>query len=79
MDAIFINALKRFDPKLLGAHLRKGLCEACGRGPVLTAILFSKQKGANNVTILKSANSGDVTGQKLRVVGYCSAGIWIKD
>ncbi len=79
MDAIFMDDLKRLDVESLILHLKTGRCEACGGGPVITAILFSKSRGANLVTILKSANSGDVTGNMGSVVGYCAAGIWIRD
>ena len=45
---------------------------ACGIYPIITLLLYSKLKNAE-IKILKSANSGDVTGDKEKVVGYVSA------
>jgi len=48
-------------------------CEACGQGPIITAMLAAKKLGADRCDILKYANSGDVTGEKMSprgVVGY---------
>ncbi|MFA6281391.1 MAG: AmmeMemoRadiSam system protein B [Candidatus Omnitrophota bacterium] len=45
---------------------------ACGTYPIITLLLYSKLKNAE-IKILKSANSGDVTGDKDKVVGYVSA------
>lgn len=45
---------------------------ACGMYPIITLLLYSKLKNAE-ISILKSANSGDVTGNKEKVVGYASA------
>ena len=43
----------------------------CGYGPIATAMLFS-EKNNGKATILKYANSGDVTGDYSSVVGYGS-------
>lgn len=79
MDSIFINDLVRLDVDSLLKHLRDGKCEACGAGAVIAVMLYAKKEGANLAQILNSSNSGDVTGEKGRVVGYCSSAIWIKD
>ncbi len=53
-------------------------CEACGQGPIMTAMLAAKKLGADRCDILKYANSGDVTGEKMSpmgVVGYGAARI----
>ena len=45
----------------------------CGAGAVYAVMLASKKLGADEVEVLKYANSGDITGEKNRVVGYFSA------
>jgi hypothetical protein len=45
---------------------------ACGMYPIITLLLYSKLKNTE-ISILKSANSGDITGNKEKVVGYVSA------
>jgi AmmeMemoRadiSam system protein B/AmmeMemoRadiSam system protein A len=55
-----------------------GTC-LCGEGPVLTAMEVASRLGANQVTILKYANSGDspfVPVDKSRVVGYGAVMFW---
>jgi hypothetical protein len=56
--------------------LESGECEACGRGPIITAMIAAAKLGVGRCDILKYANSGDVTGQKsspMGVVGYAAA------
>jgi hypothetical protein len=47
-----------------------GEAELCGGAAVYTAILAAKACGANRIKLLEYANSGDVTGDKGKVVGY---------
>ena len=42
----------------------------CGGGPIVAAMIAAERLGAHHAQILKYANSGDVTGDKSRVVGY---------
>jgi AmmeMemoRadiSam system protein A len=49
----------------------------CSKGSVLTAMLATPLLGANQVTVLKYANSGDVpVGERDRVVGYGAVMFW---
>jgi AmmeMemoRadiSam system protein B/AmmeMemoRadiSam system protein A len=48
----------------------------CGYMPVTTALLTCKKIGADSISILQYANSGDITGDRSRVVGYVSAAIY---
>lgn len=73
LDQKFINHVKEFDPAGLSRSLDSGTCEACGGGPVCTVMLTSRALGADSTRILSYANSGDMTGDKKRVVGYMSA------
>ena len=77
LDKIVLNHIDRFDPEGLNRDLRNGRCEACGGGPILSIMLAAKALGANKGKVLKYLNSGDVTGDRSRVVGY-AAGVFYK-
>ncbi len=78
LDRIFLGHLDRFDIEGLSRDLRDGRCEACGAGPVLTGMMASKALGANRSRVLQYLNSGDVTGDRSRVVGYVAAVLFRK-
>jgi AmmeMemoRadiSam system protein B/AmmeMemoRadiSam system protein A len=73
LDKIFLNHIERFDVEGLNRDLKNNRTEACGGGPVVTIMLAAKMLGANHGKVLKYANSGDVTGDRSRVVGYAAA------
>jgi hypothetical protein len=75
LDACFASHVLALDPERLSRDLAAGKTEACGGGPVLSILLAAKQLGARNALILGRANSGDVTGERSRVVGYLSAAL----
>ena len=52
-------------------------CTLCGEGPTLTAMMTALELGANRVTVLQYANSGDASfGDKSQVVGYGAVMFW---
>jgi AmmeMemoRadiSam system protein A len=51
--------------------------EACGGAPIVAAMIYAERMGANQARVLKYANSGDITGDHTRVVGY-SADVFVK-
>jgi len=73
LDDLLIKHISNMDTEGLSRSLSTGDCEACGGGPIITAMLAAKALGANKAKILKYANSGEVTGAKGSVVGYVSA------
>jgi AmmeMemoRadiSam system protein B/AmmeMemoRadiSam system protein A len=84
-DAAMLAAIETLAPQaLLDADrewMRKGIPDLattmCSKGSVLTAMLAAPQLGANQVTVLKYANSGDVpVGGRDRVVGYGAVMFW---
>jgi AmmeMemoRadiSam system protein B/AmmeMemoRadiSam system protein A len=77
LDQIVLKDIERFDPEGLNRDLRNGRCEACGGGPIISIMLAAKALGANKGKVLKYLNSGDVTGDRSRVVGY-AAGVFYK-
>jgi len=77
LDKIFLDHIERFDVEGLNRDLKSNRTEACGGGAVATIMLAAKMLGANHGKVLKYANSGDVTGDRSRVVGY-AAGVFYK-
>ena len=75
LDAVVIDHVKNFDPQGLARDISAGKCEACGGGPIITTMLLAQKMGANKALVLNYANSGDVTRDKSRVVGYLSAAL----
>jgi hypothetical protein len=73
LDRIVLNHIERFDIEGLNRDLKSNRAEACGGGPVVAIMLAAKMLGANHGKVLKYANSGDVTGDRGRVVGYAAA------
>jgi len=76
LDKRVLARIEAFDPKGLNDDLVAQSCEACGAGPVLTAMLAARALGADKAKGLEYKNSGDVTGDKFRVVGYAAAAIY---
>jgi len=72
LDTVVTHHLKNYDIEGLQNDFRKGTCEACGMGPILTTMLLSKKLGALYSKVLKYANSGDVSSDRSGVVGYVS-------
>jgi AmmeMemoRadiSam system protein B/AmmeMemoRadiSam system protein A len=76
LDQVVLDKVNDFDPQGLSDDLANGLCEACGGGPMVTAMLIARRLGANKSRVLHYANSGDVTGDHSGVVGYMAAALW---
>jgi hypothetical protein len=76
LDQVVVDKVNAFDPAALSESLKDGKCEACGGGPMVTAMLIGGKLGANKSQVLHYANSGDVTGDRSGVVGYMTAAVW---
>jgi len=72
MDRRTIEAVKNLKAEQVFKECQLRTMEMCGCVPVTAAILYAQLKGLNDVEILRYANSGDVSGDKDRVVGYTS-------
>ncbi|MBN2568800.1 MAG: AmmeMemoRadiSam system protein B [Deltaproteobacteria bacterium] len=79
MDSIVLDHMKKMDFVGLLRDLERGVCEACGGGPIAVTMMVSERLGANEAKVLKYANSGDVTGDKGNVVGYTAAAFYKTD
>jgi len=73
LDRQVIHHVEAFDEHELMDRIDDEQVEACGGGPIVAVMRASKLLGANRSHILVYCNSGDVTGDKTAVVGYCSA------
>ena len=76
LDKVVLDLVSRYDPLGLSRALKGGEAEACGGGPVITVMLAARALGADRAQILHYANSGDVTGDRSRVVGYLAAALF---
>jgi hypothetical protein len=79
VDHSSINAIISLDPLALEAWDEEALSSRtpnlhttmCGKGPVLVSMLLARHLGAEQVSVIHYANSGDVLeGEQGRVVGY---------
>jgi len=76
MDKNVIEAIEKLSAVETERLLRTGKGELCGGYPVLMTLEVAKRVGANMGVLYNYANSGDVTGDKDRVVGYASMGLY---
>ena len=72
LDHKVIQAIEAWDYLSLHRSLEQRIWEACGGGPIVAVMMAAERLGANDAVVLKYANSGDVTGDRSRVVGYVS-------
>jgi AmmeMemoRadiSam system protein B/AmmeMemoRadiSam system protein A len=79
MDGIFLELLKDMEPWRLYESVKKKSCEACGAGPVISGLVAAQNVDGASCHVLSTANSGDVTGDRDRVVGYACAAIFERD
>ena len=81
LDAVVRDHVARFDADGLQHALDLQPEHACGGGPTVAVMRAAKQLGARDAVVLDYADSGDVSGDKSRVVGYMAAalGNFIRD
>lgn len=73
-DRQTLSRIECMDPDGLCEGLENGAYQACGGGPIASAMVAAREMGANRATILASTNSNEVTGKiGGYVVGYGSA------
>jgi len=70
IDSKTLNAIREWDYLTLSDNFQRRIWEACGGAPVVAAMIAAERLGANQADILRYANSGDITGDRKRVVGY---------
>ena len=76
VDRNTISVIEQFDPdRLYAASASVNNSLMCGQGAVIATMIAAKKLGADEIKVLKYANSGDTAGDKSRVVGYLSAAL----
>jgi hypothetical protein len=76
VDHKTLRAIEEWDYFSLANNFERNIWEACGGAPIVAAMIAAERLGANTATVLKYANSGDVTPEKGRVVGYGAVAIY---
>ncbi|OGW79702.1 MAG: hypothetical protein A3G33_01475 [Omnitrophica bacterium RIFCSPLOWO2_12_FULL_44_17] len=75
LDHQLIALVKDADPKKLFMADMSRQVEACGIGPLITALMLQEKMGWAKPELIHYANSSDVTGDKTSVVGYATFAI----
>jgi AmmeMemoRadiSam system protein B len=75
MDSIVENRLRAFKIAELEEDFNSGRCEACGAGPILALLKCAWLKNKRKAYILHRNNSGETSGDYMKVVGYLSAAV----
>ncbi len=70
IDGKTLNAVGEWDYLTLSDNFATRTWEACGGAPIVAAMIAAERLGATHAQVIKYANSGDVTGDRSRVVGY---------
>jgi MEMO1 family protein len=76
LDAEMMRRVQAFDPSAVIRAEEEDAASACGRAAIAAVLWAARALGADRVSAVAYANSGDVTGDKSSVVGYGSAAIW---
>jgi len=76
LDHKVLKAIEEWDYLSLSQNFEARIWEACGGGPIVATMIAAERLGANQVKILKYANTGDVTGDRSRVVGYSAVALF---
>jgi AmmeMemoRadiSam system protein B len=73
LDGEVIEKINGYDADGLMAALERDPEHACGGGPIVAVMQAARALGATDASVLKYADSGDVSGDKSAVVGYLAA------
>jgi AmmeMemoRadiSam system protein B len=76
LDSELMRRIAAFDPAAVLQAEEEEAGFACGRAAIAAVLWAARALGADLVTPIAYANSGDVTGDKSSVVGYGSAAVW---
>ncbi len=72
VDSEVIDAILNFDIPGMYDRLYRRNASVCGYGPSAAMLSASQKLGGSRATLLKYANSGDVSGDTAAVVGYAA-------
>jgi hypothetical protein len=71
-DRMAIERMLAFDEEGLWQVVRRHDISMCGVAPAIAAMAAAREMGAQDARLIKYTNSGEVTGDIRRVVGYAS-------
>ncbi|MFP4081332.1 MAG: AmmeMemoRadiSam system protein B [Candidatus Aminicenantes bacterium] len=77
VDSHTISLIESFQTQTLINKLERRENIMCGGGPVVSTLLYAKEKGEAEVKILQYADSSRFGSDKSRVVGYCAAAVYL--
>lgn len=75
LDKKTLKAIEEWDYLSMSRNFQENVWEACGGGPIIAAMIAAERLGAKQAKVLKYANSGDVVGDRSRVVGYAAVAL----
>jgi hypothetical protein len=73
LDREMLRRIEAFDPQAVLQAEEEGMGFACGRGAVAAVLWAARELGADQVTLLNYATSGEITRDFSQVVGYGAA------
>jgi AmmeMemoRadiSam system protein B len=76
LDSEILRRMEAFDPAGVMRAEDENAGFACGRAAIAAMLWAARRLGADRVTVVAYATSGDVTGDSSSVVGYGSAAVW---
>ncbi len=79
LDGKTLNAIGEGDYLTLSDNIQNRTWEACGGGPIVAVMIAAERLGATSARVTKYANTGDVTGDRSRVVGYSAVALLQED
>jgi hypothetical protein len=74
-DRLAIERMEAVDPDGLIEVVRREDLSMCGYGAVAASFVAAREQGASHGELYQHATSGDTTGDRSQVVGYCSMGV----
>jgi MEMO1 family protein len=73
IEKVLVEDVAEMAANQLMSDLEAGMTEACGGGPIVALLSALGRLGVSSMEILHHTNSGAMTGETKRVVGYLSA------
>jgi predicted class III extradiol MEMO1 family dioxygenase len=74
-DLYAIEPLERLDTEEFYRRIRQRNVSACGYGPIAAMVEACRTMGATNGQLLRYTTSGEITGDRLEVVGYAAIAV----
>ncbi len=74
-DSLAIERMLALDPKGLYEVVHQENISMCGYGPAVAMLTATKRLGATRAELIKYATSGDVSGDRDKVVGYAGIAV----